>query len=277
MDRIIPKRNSRPGSWHLDHALPDGSPCTFRATPPNELNDINEINFRPMFVDDEKSRDRINQEYAAALTRLCPCSPVTVDDVERHRQKSPFGYGAELTCDQLSKRYGVTSFSTMRDDVRMWSHYAEDCRGVAIGYDVDRWVMHLQGNSILRQVQYFDEFPVIMGPGVVSQENVHALIASKGAAWEYEREWRLITDLENARRSESGVSVISVPRDSVASVIVTDRTPQDVVDRIVRRLNDPSNGYRIWWIDRLQRGRDATKLASAGKQRTRAQSSYQTA
>ena len=62
----------------LDHALPDEKPCSFRATPPNELNDINEINYKPTFVDDEKNRQNINQEYAAALTELFPTSPVTV-------------------------------------------------------------------------------------------------------------------------------------------------------------------------------------------------------
>ena len=30
----------------------------------------------------------------------------------------------------------------------MWSHYADDCRGVAIGYNVDRWVTHLLARII---------------------------------------------------------------------------------------------------------------------------------
>ena len=96
----------------LDHALPDEKPCSFRATPPNELNDINEINYKISFVDDESNRENINREFAVALTELFPTSPISVDDVQGYRQKDPFGYGAELTCDQLSKGYGVTSFST---------------------------------------------------------------------------------------------------------------------------------------------------------------------
>ena len=40
----------------LDDALPDGKPCSFRATPPNELNDINEINFKTTFVEDGDNR-----------------------------------------------------------------------------------------------------------------------------------------------------------------------------------------------------------------------------
>ena len=261
----------------LDHALPDEKPCSFRATPPNELNDINEINYRTSFVDDERNREDINREYALTLTELFPTSPVSVDDVERYRQKNPFGYGAELTRDQLSKRYGVTSFSTRRNDVKMWSHYADDCRGVVIGYNVDRWVRHILGTSIIRQVKYAGDLPIVTGPRVVTQENAYAFMSSKGAAWEYEQEWRLITELSKTQQSGKDISFITVPQESVSAILITDRTPQDTVDIIVRRLNNPSNDYRISWIDKMQRGHDATTLAFIGQMKTRAQRSIQTA
>ena len=255
----------------LDHAFPDEAPCSFRATPPNELNDINEINYRTGFVDDETNRDKVNQEFALALTELFPTSPISSDDVQKYRQKNPIGYGAELTRDQLSKRYGVTSFSTRKNDVKMWSHYADDCKGVVIGYNVDRWVTHLLGTSIIRQVTYADDLPVIMGPRVVNQENVYAFMSCKGVVWQYEQEWRLITDLSKTQQSENDIRVITVPQESVSSILITDRTSPDTVDAIVRRLNNRSNNYQIWWIDKMQRGRDATTLAFVGQMKTRAQ------
>ena len=257
----------------LDHTLPDEKPCSIRATPPNELNDINEINYKSLFVDDESNRENINREYALALTKLFPASPISVDDVERYRQKHPVGYEAELTCDQLSKRYGVTSFSTTKNDVRMWSHYADDCRGVVIGYNVDLWVRHLLGTSIIRKIEYSDHLPEVMHPRVVNQENLYAFMSSKGAAWEYEQEWRLITELSKTQQCGKHIAVITVPQESVSSILITDRTSQDTVDIIVRRLNNPSNDYRIWWIDKMQRGRDATTLAFIGQMKTRTQRS----
>lgn len=253
----------------LDDALPDEKLCSFRATPPNELNDINEINYKPLFVDDERNREKINQEYASTLTELFPPFPVSVDDVERYRQKYPRVYGAELTCDQLSKRYGVTSFSTKRDDVKMWSHYADNCRGVVIGYNVDFWVRHLVGTSIIRQVRYADNLPPVIGPRVVNQENAHAFMSSKGAAWEYEQEWRLITELSKAQQSGDDIAIITVPQESVSSILITDRTSEETVDIIAGRLNNPSNRYRISRIDRMQRGHDATTLAFIGQMKMR--------
>ena len=113
----------------LDDVLPNGGPCSFRATPPNELNDINEVSFLATFADDAANREDINRDYASTLTDLVPTSPVSTDDVERYRREHPVAYGAELVCDQLSKRYGVTSFSARNNDVKMWSHYAGRLQG----------------------------------------------------------------------------------------------------------------------------------------------------
>ena len=254
----------------LDHALPDGKPCSFRATPPNQLNDMNETNFVTKFVDNEKNRDEINRGFALAMTKLFPISPISVENVESYRAKHAVRYGAELARDQLSKKYGVTSFSISRNNVQMWTHYADDCRGVVIGYNVDDWVNLLVGSSIFREVKYANTFPPILDPRVVSQENAYGLMCCKGVAWEHEKEWRLITELSKTREIEKGIAVITVPQISVSSVLITDRTPQDVVDTIVRRLNNPSNDYRIWRIDKMQSGHDPTTLASAGQMKTRA-------
>ena len=116
-----------------------------------------------------------------------------------------------------------------------------------------------------------------MGPRVINQENAYAFMSSKGAAWEYEKEWRLITELSKTQQSGKDIAVITVPQESVSSILITDRASPDTVDIIVRRLNNPSNDYRISWIDKMQRGRDATTLAFIGQIKTRAHRSLQTA
>ena len=109
------------------------------------------------------------------------------------------------------------------------------------------------------------------------EENVYAFMTSKGSAWEYEQEWRLITALSKIQQSGRKIAVVTAPQESVSSILITDRTLKDTVNRIVRRLNNPSNGYRIWWIDKMQRGHDATTLAFVGQIKSRAQPSIRTA
>lgn len=183
----------------LDDALPDEKLCSFRATPPNKLNDINEVNYRPTFEDTEDNRRNINQEYAVALTELYPESPISIKDVEEYRHKYPFGFGAELACDQLSRRYGITSFSACYDDIKMWSSYADDCKGVVIGYNVDYWVNHWIGIAVLRKVRYSNKPILVLGPRMINQENAYIFMSDKGIVWKHEQEWRLITELKNAR------------------------------------------------------------------------------
>lgn len=175
-----------------------------------------------------------------------------------------------MTCDQLSKRYGITSLSAKKNDVNMWSHYADDCRGVVIGYNVDLWVRHLLSTSIIRQVRYTNDLPMVLGPRVVNEGNAYAFMSSKGATWAYEQEWRLITELTKAQQFANDIAIITVPQESVLSILVTDRTSQETVDLIARRLNNPSNDYRISRIDKMQRGHDATTLAFIGQLKTRA-------
>ena len=74
-----------PPAHRLDHVLPEAKPCSFRATPPSELSDINEINYRTAFVDDDSNRERINGEYALTLTELFPTSQNSVDDVQTYK------------------------------------------------------------------------------------------------------------------------------------------------------------------------------------------------
>ena len=149
--------------------------------------------------------------------------------------------------------------------MKMWSHYADDCRGVVVGYNVDNWVRHLAGTSVIRKVTYADKPPLVIGPRVLNQENAYAFMSCKGASWEDEREWRLITELTKTQQAREGIAVITVPQQSVSSVMITDRTPEDVVDRIVGRLNDSSNGYRVSRINKMQRG---ARCSDAGVHRT---------
>ena len=107
--------------------------------------------------------------------------------------------------------------------MKTWSHYADDCRGVVVGYNVDSWVRHLIGTSVIRQVTYADRPPLVLGPRVLNQENAYGFMSCKGASWEDEQEWRLITELSKAQQAREGIAVITVPQQSVSSVAITDR------------------------------------------------------
>ena len=148
---------------------------------------------------------------------------------------------------------------------KMWSHYADESRGVVIGYNVDYWVRHLHRTSILKQVQYMDQAPLVMGPQVINQENAYAFISCKVRAWAYEKEWRLITELSKTKNGENSILVITVPQESVSTIYITDRTRVETINIIRQRLKNPSNRYQLRSINRLQGGNDANTLSHNGQ------------
>ena len=71
----------------------------------------------------------------------------------------------------------------------------------------------------------------------------------KSQHWSYEKEWRLIVELNQTFRQEGNddgkepVNLIRVPNEAVVSVHYTERTASEAVNEVRERLADPNNRY----------------------------------
>ena len=85
---------------------------------------------------------------------------------------------------------GVSCFSETNDNLLMWSHYANRCRGFCLEFDTRREPFHK-----LRKVIYQDTMPEI-DPLPMMLKNDYTqmvdLFCTKSQHWSYEREWRAI-------------------------------------------------------------------------------------
>ena len=97
------------------------------------------------------------------------------------------------TKDEMSRRYGVLCFSLSWHNPLLWSHYADKHHGLALGFDVS--------SEILKAVSYVARRPVLKQ---VSIEVSHLLLFTKYIDWQYEREARIFTTLED-RDPDSGL------------------------------------------------------------------------
>ncbi len=129
----------------------------------------------------------------------------------------------------ISEHYCMVCFSARVDSILMWSHYAENHKGVVIGY-------HSRFLEPLYQVQYRKErvpLPVGQytkrkGDPPLAMWHVKAL-TTKFDDWEYEREWRGIErrkKLLKAKRNDSVVLYVKVPPQAVASIYIGTRTDE---------------------------------------------------
>lgn len=95
---------------------------------------------------------------------------------------------------ESSAHFGVLCFSERWNDILQWSHYADRHRGICLGFDVEG------APSKFGKVRYVpDKDPRPENP---DQAFVWRSLTTKFEAWEYEREWRVFTTLEDRKWSD---------------------------------------------------------------------------
>lgn len=96
--------------------------------------------------------------------------------------------------DVLNNAYGLVSFSSDYKSPLMWSHYADDHRGICLGFDVDE--------SDLIKVRYKKDRVKFDGRSHLSKKDALDIFAVKFNGWAYEKEQRIIPVLKNSHRSK---------------------------------------------------------------------------
>lgn len=98
---------------------------------------------------------------------------------------------------QLRETMGVSCFSEKSDSILMWSHYANNHRGICVEYELLEFNNQLQFTPV--PVIYSDNRPSISSFDLSSLERTAMSmllesITSKSSEWSYEYEWRIIRD-----------------------------------------------------------------------------------
>lgn len=95
--------------------------------------------------------------------------------------------------EQILKRRGVLSLAEDFDTLLMWSHYADEHKGLCIGIEID--VDQLPEELRLVKVEYIDEdIPIIDAKSLTSDIDAEInILSTKFIDWSYEKEWRLIS------------------------------------------------------------------------------------
>lgn len=93
--------------------------------------------------------------------------------------------------DTMSKISGVICLVSAPDSLLMWSHYAKEHKGYAIGIDAGplEWSGGLDPIGRISPVVYGTERPRVSGPKDYSQ------FFRKSDDWRYEKEWRIVLPL----------------------------------------------------------------------------------
>lgn len=92
---------------------------------------------------------------------------------------------------QAVNKCGVFCLSEVRDNILMWSHYADGHRGFGLQFHIDP--KHSSLGRSLHKVEYTSTYPqinVVKAPGT----QTGMILLTKSDFWKYEKEWRIIDD-----------------------------------------------------------------------------------
>lgn len=86
-------------------------------------------------------------------------------------------------------KIGIYCLSAVRDDILMWSHYAEGHKGVCLEFNTTMEIA-LFGQAL--KVHYNDEYPSVNIIKIGESEEFRKALLTKSKHWEYEQEWRIL-------------------------------------------------------------------------------------
>ena len=255
------------------HLIGKGPPRSLRATQPSAVNDEMECSIAPM-GGDAGDASRFRAEVGAKLQE---CLGITMSEGELAKLWVTSNGDMELSGfirEYLDSRVGVVSFSRDALVPTMWAHYAQNT-GVVVGYDTEaltrlgydlRSVTYLEmapmydptrGNAV--QAAFVDRESmerdaaagkVVLGHHILCEVNLTTvspdwrslarLLFVKGTGWAYEREVRLLVDLQQTRDIEKTdeyhqpIKVIDVPPEAIREIYRGPRTSRADVERAIK-------------------------------------------
>jgi hypothetical protein len=127
---------------------------------------------------------------------------------------------------------GLLSFSSDWMNPVLWSHYADQHRGICLGFNLLRdhaIPVKYEAQRLADQLDH--DAPAVIRPDMASQ-----LLETKFEHWQYEAEWRCFFPLSDAVSQESLYFVPFSPSLELAEVILGERCSYDV--SMIRNLTN---------------------------------------
>jgi len=168
---------------------------------------LDEERLKPLFVNHQlyfPSRRKLNDPFECVVPSFLDTPPHILQPFleEKVRKSWP-----DLTCNQIREKtaaidlerlrqdiqndvdkVGLLSLTEKRDDLLMWSHYANGHRGLCLEFATSIYEVFF-GRA--QPVVYSDERP-IFDPREPETKQVEKVVLTKSKHWTYELEWRIV-------------------------------------------------------------------------------------
>ena len=158
----------------------------------------------------------------------------------------------------------ILSLSSIKENILMWSHYANSHRGFCVGIDVKRIEEYFEKYNddtkcpiTLHKVKYERLFPIlILGPDFNDPRIVIDALTTKAEDWKYEREWRYVLTLTEELISQKDFA-LRLPSGIISEIILGCRIAEEHKSEIIRILKRKSVKPKLF---KAERSKDSFSL-----------------
>jgi hypothetical protein len=136
---------------------------------------------------------------------------------------------------RINKKAGIFSMSAIRDNLLMWSHYADSHRGICLEFEVTNGKLF---GCDLSEVIYQETYPKLTVCDEINFEFVKTYMTTKSFDWSHEKEWRIIID------KKTGCQVF--PSDELSGVILGARISKSKKNQIEEWISKRNSKVQLY-------------------------------
>lgn len=160
---------------------------------PTTFNDPFDSKIPIIFEDKYRASEKFHEDFLIINNKLGKTN-YTEDEIkqkakEYHLHPEKIIYDTEKMTksihESISQKIRISCFSTKRDHILMWSHYADSHQGICIGFRTLYFLLD-PGLVMLNKVNYVSRFPKF------DKIDSLPIVTTKSSLWKYENEYRLI-------------------------------------------------------------------------------------
>jgi hypothetical protein len=135
--------------------------------------------------------------------------------------------------EKYSELFGLLCLSAKKDNILMWSHYADNHKGVVIGFDSKKLFRH--GYF---KVRYSEERCYYNVKDERDINGLTELFATKAKMWDYEDEYRALIRLGDCVKNNEGIYLYDFYREVIKELIFGIRILESEKVEVMRLISD---------------------------------------
>jgi Protein of unknown function (DUF2971) len=233
--------------YHYERFDPEYLTATLREnkihfSDPSALNDPWDC--RPWFDEEALDADAIEALIAwiVSFTPVAPLSDAQLQEAKNAIRTDPVHRRAALErfsenfLKVIPNRWKIYCLTPVPDSTLMWSHYADNHRGICLEFGTD---VRLFASAF--EVTYRSDYPK-WAPHLVANNGAEVLL-TKSDDWKYEREFRIIGLGGDVQRSFDASPLtlngtfMHLPRGAIKAVIIGCEANYAQIEQIVKRAS----------------------------------------